>query len=76
MVLRTKAMRERDHQREMRKYRFTLIRVRFADGLTMQATFRITEKLETVTTFIRSYLVNDWRPFFLAPSGGKKVRWN
>lgn len=72
MVLRTKAMRERDNMREMRKYRFTLIRVRFADGLTMQATFRISEKLEAITTFIRGYLVNDWRPFFLCPSGGKK----
>ena len=35
-MLRTKAMREREEQRERRKYKFTLIRVRFPDGLVLQ----------------------------------------
>ena len=35
-MLRTKAMRERDEQRELRKYRFTAIRVRFPNGLILQ----------------------------------------
>ena len=35
-MLRTKAMREREQQLEKRKYRYTLIRVRFPDGLVLQ----------------------------------------
>lgn len=35
-VLRTKAMREREEQREMRKYTYTLLRVRFPDGCLLQ----------------------------------------
>lgn len=73
IVLRTKAMRERQNQRELRKYRFTFIRVRFSDGLTLQGTFKLGEKLDAVKEFIREYLTNEWRPFFLSPSGGKKV---
>lgn len=36
MQLRTKAMREKDELREIRKYRFALIRVRFPDGVYLQ----------------------------------------
>lgn len=36
MQLRTKAMREKDEQREIRKYKFALIRIRFPDGLYLQ----------------------------------------
>ena len=75
LVLRTKAMRERQNAREVRKYRFTLIRVRFPDNLTLQGTFRISEKLDTVYHFIREYLANDWRPFNLMLSGGTKVNF-
>lgn len=39
MQLRTKAMREKDELREMRKYRFALIRVRFPDGVFLQVIF-------------------------------------
>lgn len=35
-VLRTKAMREREEQREMRKYTYTLLRVRLPDGCLLQ----------------------------------------
>ena len=35
-MLRTKAMREREVQRERRKYRYALIRVRFPDGIVLQ----------------------------------------
>lgn len=35
-VLRTKAMREREEQREMRRYTYTLLRVRFPDGCLLQ----------------------------------------
>ena len=35
-MLRTKAMREREVQRERGKYRYALIRVRFPDGIVLQ----------------------------------------
>ena len=35
-MLRTKAMREREEMRERRKYRYTLIRIRFPDGIVLQ----------------------------------------
>lgn len=35
-VLRTKAMREKEEQREMRKYTYTLLRVRLPDGCLLQ----------------------------------------
>lgn len=38
-VLRTKAMREREEQREMRKYTYTLLRVRLPDGCLLQGPF-------------------------------------
>lgn len=38
-VLRTKAMREREEQREMRKYTYTLLRVRLPDGCLLQGVF-------------------------------------
>lgn len=36
MQLRTKAMREKEELREIRKYKFALIRIRFPDGLYLQ----------------------------------------
>lgn len=35
-MLRTRAMREKEEQREMRKYNYTLLRVRFPDGYILQ----------------------------------------
>ena len=35
-MLRTKAMREREEQRERRKYNYTLLRVRLPDGVLLQ----------------------------------------
>ncbi|KPI97762.1 UBX domain-containing protein 6 [Papilio xuthus] len=35
-MLRTRAMREKDELREMRRYKFALIRVRFPDGILLQ----------------------------------------
>lgn len=39
MQLRTKAMREKEELREIRKYKFALIRVRFPDGIYLQVSF-------------------------------------
>lgn len=35
-MLRTKAMREKDEMREFRKYRYTVLRIRFPDGILLQ----------------------------------------
>ena len=35
-MMRTKAMREKDEQRERRKYNYTLLRVRLPDGTLLQ----------------------------------------
>lgn len=40
-MLRTKAMREKDELREMKKYKFAIIRVRFPDGILLQVRYCI-----------------------------------
>lgn len=72
-MLRTKAMRERDERREILKYRYTLIRVRFPDGILLQGTFKATEKLTALIEFVRENLVNDWMPFQLMTQVGVKL---
>ncbi|XP_074164375.1 UBX domain-containing protein 6 isoform X1 [Sminthopsis crassicaudata] len=72
-VLRTKAMREKEEQREMRKYTYTLLRVRFPDGHILQGTFYARERLSTLYTFVREALQDDWLPFELLPAGGHKL---
>ena len=72
-MLRTKEMREREQMRELRKYRYCLIRVRFPDGVILQGTFRATEKLESVMEFIRECLENDWMPFYLTTQTGHNL---
>jgi len=68
-MLRTKAMREREEQRERRKYRFTLIRIRFPDGLVLQGTFSVYEKYSAVTDFVSDSLEYPL-PFVLHDAGG------
>ena len=72
-MLRTKEMKERDRQRELRRYRFTLLRVRFPDGILLQGTFRAVDKLSSVLDLVRESLVLDWVPFSLATPTGQKL---
>ena len=72
-MLRTKEMREREQMRELRKYRYTLIRVRFPDGVILQGTFRALEKLPKVMEFIRECLENSWMPFFINTQTGHRL---
>lgn len=72
-MLRTKAMRERDEQRELRKYRFALIRVRFPDNTILQGTFRATEKLTALLDYVRASLDDDWIPFSLSGPTGHRL---
>ncbi|KAK5648879.1 hypothetical protein RI129_003771 [Pyrocoelia pectoralis] len=71
MQLRTKAMRDKEEQRELRKYKFALIRIRFPDGLYLQGTFSVYEKFGSVIEFIQEHLENNI-PFVLnSPTGHK-----
>ncbi|XP_044526994.1 UBX domain-containing protein 6 isoform X1 [Gracilinanus agilis] len=72
-VLRTKAMREKEEQREMRKYTYTLLRVRFPDGHILQGTFYARERLSALYSYVREALQSDWLPFELLPVGGHKL---
>lgn len=72
-MLRTKEMRERDRVRELRRYRYVLIRVRFPDGILLQGTFRANEKLSALKDFVLEALEHDWIPFALSNQLGSKL---
>jgi len=72
-MLRTREMRERDRVKELRRYRYCLIRVRFPDGILLQGTFAATEKLSAVFAFISENLVTDSIPFTLSSSAGHSL---
>jgi len=72
-MLRTRQMRERDRIRELRRYRYCIIRIRFPDGVLLQGTFCATDKLSAVNSFIVENLVNDWIPFVLSKSTGERL---
>ncbi|XP_063905926.1 UBX domain-containing protein 6 [Zophobas morio] len=72
MQLRTKAMREKDEMRELRKYKFAIIRIRFPDGLYLQGTFSVYEKFSEILDFVQDNLEHAGLPFILlAPTGHK-----
>ncbi|XP_061895550.1 UBX domain-containing protein 6 isoform X2 [Entelurus aequoreus] len=73
-MLRTKAMRERDEQRERRKYNYALLRVRLPDGTLLQGTFYAWERLPALYDFVRDSLVDGWQPFDLLAPGGVKLQ--
>lgn len=73
MMLRTKAMREKEELREMRKYRFALIRVRFPDGILLQGTFGVHEKVENIVSFVRENIEDENLNFWLTTPTGHKL---
>jgi UBX domain-containing protein 6 len=72
-MLRTKAMRERDEQLELRRYNFCLIRVKFPDDFILEALFKTTETLGDVYELVQENLANDSLPFELAGPSLKKT---
>lgn len=72
-MLRTKAMREREEQKERRKYNYALLRVRLPDGNLLQGTFLAWERVSALFQFVRESLVDGW-PFELMAPGGQKLR--
>ncbi|KFU92042.1 UBX domain-containing protein 6, partial [Chaetura pelagica] len=72
-LLRTRAMREKEEQREQRRYNYTLLRVRFPDGYVLQGTFYAREPVSVLYSFVREALRDDWLPFELLGPGGLKL---
>ncbi|XP_034107221.1 UBX domain-containing protein 6 [Drosophila albomicans] len=71
-ILKTKAMRDREEQRTLRMYRYSLIRVKFPNGLYIQGTFNVYEKIADVFEFVQSCLADESLEFNLvATSEGK-----
>uniref|UniRef100_A0A669D4E0 UBX domain-containing protein 6 n=1 Tax=Oreochromis niloticus TaxID=8128 RepID=A0A669D4E0_ORENI len=73
-MLRTKAMREKEEQRERRKYNYTLLRVRLPDGNLLQGTFYAWDRMPVLFSFMRESLVDGWQPFELIAPGGQKLQ--
>ncbi|GBN08617.1 UBX domain-containing protein 6 [Araneus ventricosus] len=71
--LRTREMRERDAIKELHVYKYTLIRVRFPDGIILQGTFYVHERLSAVKQFIAENLCNPEQEFHLLLPGGSKL---
>ncbi|XP_018795977.1 PREDICTED: UBX domain-containing protein 6 isoform X2 [Bactrocera latifrons] len=71
-VLRTKAMREREEQRNLRLYRFALIRVKFPNGIYIQGTFNVYEKIRDIYEFVQSCLIDENLDFNLVTANGVK----
>ncbi|XP_038218056.1 UBX domain-containing protein 6 [Zerene cesonia] len=72
-MLRTKAMREKDELREMRKYKFAIIRIRFPDGILLQGTFSVYERYLDIHDFLRENLEHSDLPFVLTTPTGQKL---
>lgn len=65
-------MREREELRTISKYKYALIRVRFPDGVYLQGTFSVYEKLSRVYEFVQTCLRDETKQFkLLSPVGGK-----
>uniref|UniRef100_U5EUD8 Putative ubiquitin regulatory protein n=1 Tax=Corethrella appendiculata TaxID=1370023 RepID=U5EUD8_9DIPT len=71
-ILQTKAMRERQELRVVNRYKFSLLRVRFPDGVYLQGTFNVYEKLSQVHQFVLSCLQNESAEFSLISPTGQK----
>ncbi|CAK9796060.1 UBX domain-containing protein 6 [Anthophora quadrimaculata] len=64
-MLRTKAMRERDEEQRLGKYKFSLIRIKFPDNLILQGTFSVHENFQNIINFVSENLIDPTRPFSL-----------
>ncbi|XP_066430563.1 UBX domain-containing protein 6 isoform X1 [Eleutherodactylus coqui] len=72
-MLKTKAMREREDRQEAKRYKYTVLRIRFPDGYMLQGLFYAQERLSVLLDFIRQHLQNDWLPFELFAPCGRKL---
>ncbi|XP_037949700.1 UBX domain-containing protein 6 [Teleopsis dalmanni] len=71
-VLKTKAMREREEQRNLRMYRYSLVRVKFPNGIYIQGTFNVYDRVSDIYEFVQSCLIDEATEFNLVISSGGK----
>ncbi|XP_030555018.1 UBX domain-containing protein 6 [Drosophila novamexicana] len=71
-ILKTKAMREREEQRNLRMYRYSLIRIKFPNGLYIQGTFNVYEKISDIFEFVQSCLADESLEFNLVATNEGK----
>lgn len=72
-ILQTKAIRKRDEQRELCRYRYTLIHIRFPDRILLEGTLKATEKLPALLDFVHENLLYEWLAFLLVTSFGQNL---
>jgi UBX domain-containing protein 6 len=72
-MLRTRAMRRRDEQLELRRYNYSLIRVRFANSFVLQAIFKSSERYAAIHEFVSDYLEIGDVPFHFASQSLRRV---
>ncbi|XP_073450896.1 UBX domain-containing protein 6 isoform X1 [Aquarana catesbeiana] len=72
-LLRTKAMREREEKIIIKKYKYTVLRVRFPDGYLLQGTFYAQEWLSSLFDFVCQHLQKNWLPYDLLGPCGQKL---
>ncbi|CAH1711567.1 unnamed protein product [Chironomus riparius] len=71
-ILKTKAMREKEQERYVNRFKYTLIRIRFPDGLYLQGTFGVHENLSNVFEFVLGSLEYENSEFSLISPDGSK----
>ncbi|XP_053685420.1 UBX domain-containing protein 6 [Sabethes cyaneus] len=71
-ILKTKAMREKEELRIVNRYKFSLIRVRFPNGVYLQGTFNVYEKLSQVYEFVQSCLMHESAEFLIVSPTGQR----
>lgn len=71
-ILKTKAMRENEERRFAKNFKYSLVRIRFPDGLYLQGTFGSHEKLSTVFEFVVGALQHESAEFSLISPDGQK----
>ena len=72
-VLRTKETREAEAAKRRRVYRKALIRVRFADGLMLQATFSVKAPVSRLLRWVADSLREPHHPFELSIARGETL---
>ncbi|XP_014214946.1 UBX domain-containing protein 6 [Copidosoma floridanum] len=72
-MLMTQAMREKLMKDKERKYKFTLVRIRFPDNIILQGTFAVSENYQEVVQFVQQHLSNDKFPFYLITATREKL---
>lgn len=73
LSLRTKAMRARDEElkRDVRHYKYCIVRVKFPDSLILQGTFSVSESYSAVLEFVRECIYSSLSGFTLSCPGYK-----